>query len=236
MYRIEERVRYSEVGVDRNVGIAQILNYFQDCSLFQSEDLGIGIDYLAQLKKAWWLASWQVQVKRYPVFDEKISIGTWAYGFKGLYGLRNFDLIDEKGDRIVKANSNWFYMDLELGRPIKITEDVGKGYEVCPPLEMDYAPRKIQLPSETKELDAFTIPKSHLDTNGHVNNSKYVELAAEYLPVRTIITQMRAEYKIAAKLNDTIYPKVGKKEDNCYIVELCREDGKPYVVVEFLTK
>ena len=43
MYSIESRVRYSEVDEHQDLSITGIINYFQDCSTFQSEDLGWGL-------------------------------------------------------------------------------------------------------------------------------------------------------------------------------------------------
>ena len=40
------------------------------------------------------------------------------------------------------------------------------------PLEMEYKSRKIDLPKETKEGDAFPVRRYHIDTNEHVNNCR----------------------------------------------------------------
>lgn len=42
MYRMKRPVTYSEVGADYRADMAQIINYFQDCSCFQSDELGVG--------------------------------------------------------------------------------------------------------------------------------------------------------------------------------------------------
>ena len=46
---------------------------------------------------------------------------------------------------------------------------------------------------------------------------------------------MRAEYKHAAILHDRIYPRVSAESDR-YVVQLCNENGVPYVIVEFKEK
>ena len=56
MYSFESRVRYSEIDEKRQLSLTGILNYLQDCSTFQSEDLQVGIDYLSQSRKAWYMA------------------------------------------------------------------------------------------------------------------------------------------------------------------------------------
>lgn len=89
-YTFDSRVRFSEVDHTKQMTLPGIINYFQDCSTFQSESLGYGIDYFTNYGKAWVLSYWQVEVKRYPAMGEKIKVSTWATEFSGLLGLRNF--------------------------------------------------------------------------------------------------------------------------------------------------
>ena len=65
-YEFEGKVRYSEIDHRATMTLPALINYFQDCSTFQSEQLGYGMDVLKKEKKAWVLAYWQVIVKRYP--------------------------------------------------------------------------------------------------------------------------------------------------------------------------
>ena len=111
----EGKVRYSEIVHRAAMTLPALINYFQDCSTFQSEQLGYGMDVLKKEKKAWVLAYWQVIVKRYPKLCEKITVGTFASGFKGMFGNRNFYMKDESGEQIACANSIWVYMDVEKG-------------------------------------------------------------------------------------------------------------------------
>ena len=52
MYEIKTRVRLSEVSADGCMTLPGIINTFQDASIFQSEDLGVGTKYLEEHKKA----------------------------------------------------------------------------------------------------------------------------------------------------------------------------------------
>ena len=51
-YSFSGRVRYSEIGENGLLTLPGVLNYFQDCSTFQSEQLGYGMDVLKKEKKA----------------------------------------------------------------------------------------------------------------------------------------------------------------------------------------
>ena len=54
--------------------------------------------------------------------------------------------------------------------------------------------------------------KHHIDTNHHVNNGQYVQMAMELLPDDFRISQMRAEYKKAALLGDMVVPYIHIEE------------------------
>ena len=57
----------------------------------------------------------------------------------------------------------------------------------------------------------------------------------ELLPDDFRISQMRAEYKMQAKLGDIICPKA-KAETGKVIVSLDDTDGKAYAIIEFQQK
>jgi len=154
-YTIDGRIRFSEVDHTRRITLPGIVNYFQDCSTFQSEDLGLGIEHCSEKKRAWILSSWQVVVERYPKIGEKIQTSTWATDFNGLFGERNFCMTDSEGKDVAYANSLWVYMDMEKGRPSRPEESEIAPYGVGDPYEMEYESRKIALPKEAKNWKVF---------------------------------------------------------------------------------
>lgn len=232
MYSFDSRVRYSEVDENQELSVTGIINYLQDCSTFQSEDLGLGIDYLRQHHRAWWLTSWQIVVLRYPRLGERIIVSTWPYDFKGIYGYRNFTVRDGEGEYLVKANSVWFFYDTAAGCPVRVTaEDVrGYGSSGDEKLDMEYAPRRIALPAGYEEAAPAVVERHHIDTNHHVNNAQYVEIAREVLPPGIRIAELRVEYKKAAVLGDVLYPRISREAGSC-TVALCDSGGSPYATV-----
>ena len=231
MYQFHSRVRYSETGEQGYLTMTGIINYLQDCSTLQSEDIGLGLRFLKGRHRAWWLSSWQIIIDRYPVLGEEIVISTWPYAFKGIYGLRNFTIQDKQGNYLVRANSNWFYYDLEAGRPTKPQEDDIGGYgQLEEPLDMEYAPRKIVIPEEYEVGEPILVMKHHLDTNHHVNNAQYVEIARELLPDNFQVGELRVEYKKAAVMGDYMTPHISQIPEG-YVVNLCDEAGGSHAVI-----
>lgn len=232
MYTFNSRVRYSEIDETGQLSITSIVNYLQDCSTLQSEDIGKGVSYLNLHKRAWWLSSWQIIIDRYPSLGEHITVGTWPYDFKGMYGYRNFVIKDQEGQYLVRANSIWFFYDLEAGRPVKVTEEDIRGYGAGsePKLEMDYAKRRIARSDDRILGETITVEKHHIDTNHHVNNAQYVEMAKGILGSEFLIGELRVEYKKAAVYGDLVVPYIETHKEGC-TVSLCDQKDEPFAIV-----
>lgn len=234
MYTFDSRVRYSEVGEDGLLSLQSLLDYFQDCSTFHSEDIGLGMDYLKEKGQVWLLSAWQICIARYPRLSEHIVIGTAPYDFRSFLGYRNFLMRTREGEALAWANSIWTLLDAGTMRPAKPGEEMLAGYALEEKYPMNYAPRKIAAPEKGKQAEPFTVRPHHLDTNHHVNNGQYVRMAMDFIPGTFSIGQLRVEYKRQAVLGDEIYPVVAMEEDGKrYIVSLNGADGTPYSVVEF---
>ena len=203
MYQFESRVRYSEVDSERHLTLPAVMDYLQDCCTFQSEDMNIGVEYLAEQKQAWVLSSWEIKIRRYPVMGEKICVETWPYAFKGFYGYRNFRITNGRGEELVLANSVWVYMDMERMRPMRIPEKV-----------------------------AVPVAGFFIDTNHHMNNGKYILVAKESVPEDFAIGGVRAEYRRAAMLGDVLHPVVAVAEEKITVV-LTDGGDQIYAIVEF---
>ena len=232
MYAFDSIIRFSEVDHRGTLTLPGIINYFQDCSILHSDSLGVGMEHLKEQKQAWILSSWQIVVNRYPKMGEKVKICTWPTGFKGLYGTRNFVMQDEQGEKIAYANSIWVFMDFGKGRPVKPAQEIVEQYDCQPPMEMEYAPRKITLPEHFKDADAFTVRKYQIDTNEHMNNGQYVKLALEVLE-DVQVKEVRVEYKKSAMYNDIVYAKVAREADRTVVILNDAKD-QTYAVVELI--
>ena len=233
-YQFSGKVRYSETDENGQLSIPALINYFQDCSTFQSEAIGDGIEKLKARSRAWILASWQIELIRMPHLFEDVTAATWAYEFKGFYGLRNFTLTDGDGNLAAKANSVWVFFDVEHQKPVKVSQEEADRYAPEDPLPMEYASRKIKVPAGLvlAEEPSFQVGRHHLDTNHHVNNGQYIQMAQEYLPEGFRIAGFRAEYRKQARLGDLIIPKICNMGETTLIL-LDAEDAKPYALIEF---
>ena len=118
---------------------------------------------------------------------------------------------------------------MKLSKLYSNKPDVFEPVDFAPGLNVVMA--EIRLPENLQVKPSFPVRKYHIDTNEHVNNCQYVQMALEVLPEETRVRQIRVEYKKSAVLGDVIFPKVAR-EENRIVTELCDENGKPYAVIE----
>lgn len=235
MYQFDSRVRYSEVDSKGDLTWLALMDYFQDCSVFHSEEHELSVEYLVENHIAWVLSSWQICLNRMPRLAEPITTQTWAYGLKGFYGYRNFSMNDKEGARLAYANSVWVLIDTQKGRPVKVPQLMVDRYGLDPQLPMECSDRKILMPKDCREREPIVVPQYFIDTNHHMNNSRYVQVALQYLPEDFAVGEIRVEYRKAAVQGDILIPRVSTGED-CATVVLSAENEKPYALIEFLQK
>lgn len=237
-YTFKSRVRYSECDQKGQLSLVNMINFFQDCSVFQSEYVGQGVEKMEKDGNIWVLSSWKLEIEQFPVLGDEIEIGTFAVGFRGFYGFRNFFMKDARGNYLVKVYSIWTFLDINTGHPTKVRQENIDAYGLEPELPMKDKSRKIPAPDQdaaVEEKKPVAVSSYHLDTNHHMNNGRYVEIASAYLPEDFTVGSMHVSYKKAAVEGDILYPVVYRME-NRYLVVLKNQQKEDYCVCEFCRK
>ena len=230
MYSFKRRIGYSETDASLHLSYFALVNLFQDAAIFEGQNQSMSIEELYENNEAWLLGSWQICINRRPFLNEEVEVSTIPYEFKGFLGYRNFILKTVTGEVLAVAYSIWSLIDIESLKPIRVSEEIKARYDVGDKLDMDYKPRRINLLGEGKEQEKVSIRKGQIDSNKHVNNAEYVNLALEYLEEGKELKEIRVEYKNAAHLESTIIPRTYMAA-NSLQVELSGDEGV-YAIVE----
>lgn len=235
VYHMKSRVRYSEVDQKGNLTIVAMINYLQDCSSFHSDSIGYGLEYLSGHGLGWFITNWQIHVHTLPQYGEDIVVSTWAEEFKGILATRDYAIENADGQRLVESKSLWVLMDLEHGHPGRAPQDMKEKYGIGEKLPGEWGGRKI--PLFDKELfslqeHSVEVMPVHLDTNRHMNNAYYIEIARDVLPKGKKVFGIQTEYRKAAQLGDEIHIRTAMRGDAAQVL-LEDGDGGIFAVVEF---
>jgi medium-chain acyl-[acyl-carrier-protein] hydrolase len=236
MYEIHGRVRYSEVDSEGILTVPSLINYFQDCSTFQTEDTGFSLSWLKAHGQGWYILSWQIDIDRLPKIGEEIEITTRPVAYKGLYAIRDFTMEYPGQDPFVRARSIWVLMDLIHMRPTLPFKEMKDAYGLDQPAEGKWGGRKLPTPpaEDLKEAGSFLVTRVYLDSNHHMNNEKYVEEAMAVLPEGRKIRGIRTEYRRQAVLGDTVY--IYTKTEEGRMTAVLKDAGDVLAVVCLLTQ
>ncbi|WP_028264354.1 acyl-[acyl-carrier-protein] thioesterase [Atopobium fossor] len=237
MYSFSSRIRYSETDEQGNLSLVSLINYLQDCALFQTDELGVGLDHLTQKQLAWLIAGWQIQITQMPQYGQDIVVSTWPTQIQGVFAHRNFTICSPDGFEYIRADSLWFMFDFAKQSPIVPPEEEWGPYiaQAETPLDMPKMSRKLRIDTHLEGVaqPSFVVSAQHLDTNHHVNNAQYVEFARAAAGDSIKAKRILVQYVSAAMLGDTIVPVVyTSKEDTT--VSLNAPNEKPYAIVKFL--
>ena len=182
----EYEVHYYETNYRLECKISSIINYFCDIGSKQSEELGVGIDYLTERRLAYVFYRYDIKVNRYPKYGEKIKVVTMAKSFKKFYASRAYEIYDENNEKIVDGEGIFLLINIDRRRAVRIPEDqyiaYGVDIENCPDIKVT------KLEKLTKEMNKnnFKVRYGDIDSNMHVHNVKYVEWAVESLPLEIV--------------------------------------------------
>lgn len=211
-----------------------LLNYFQDCSTQQSENLGVGVEALHQKNLVWVVSTWNIQVNRFPSLGEQIVVGTFPYEYRAFFGKRNFLMKNKNGEILAMADSLWTLLNYETNSPETATQDIIGGFEIEEKLPMNYIKGRIHRPERLKKIADITVMPHHLDANMHVNNGRYLQMALPYLPDAEF-KNFRAEYRKMVRLGDTVSLFASLDFDNDIPFTLIFKNGEDEIttIMEF---
>ncbi len=219
IYSFSGHVRFSEIDENGKLTPYGLINYLQDCATFHGEAAGCGFQKNRENHRAWVIASLQLKVKRYPVFNEKITVSTWVTMIRGMIATRQFSVENEEGELLAAASSDWVFMDMQEMRPARVPQEQTDAYGVYPDrtLHEDLGKRKIRFPDGGCLQRPITVQEYHLDINGHVNNGQYVRMALKLVPSDWEIRRLRVEYRKQSMLGDVLIPIVHIADSHCFV-------------------
>jgi len=190
----------------------------QDCSeMWIDSEPGVK-QYFAEQNMAQLLATRQVEIIRVPEYKEELTVTSTVYGMKPMFGFRNTFIYDAEGNPCYKTWSMGAFVDKSAGKLKRVDDATIASMTLEPQLEMNYRDRRIILPRQGGVvLEPVKVLRADIDYNRHMNNANYVRVAMELLPEGFQISGMRVEYRVAAKLGDTLIPTMYNIEDGIII-------------------
>ena len=232
MYEISYKITGNDVDMYKRLRISRLFTLFQEIAVAHAEMLGAWRDKTLDRGLLWVVTLQNAEIARMPMYDEQLRFVTWAGKVMHAFFPRYAEVIDANGEVLVRATALWVLMDANTRKMVQ-PKDAG----LLLPGEVTGRegafPRVPKAPEEGETAD-FTVPYSYVDINGHMNNTRYFDLAEDLAPeeVRSRkLLSIGVEYAGEIRLGDRICVRTAwesghfrvqglNQDKNCFRIDL----------------
>jgi len=218
VYEKTHRLLSADVDMARRLRLSRLFSLLQEAAIAHTTLLGMGREKTLDRGLLWIVTLQQVKIDRLPVYDEVVRLLSWPGQTMHLYFPRFCRLEDEAGRPLLTASALWALMDRE-SRKLVFPEEHGiriEGDKEEKPLPLPLAPK----PAGAGTWEAFTVPYSYVDLNGHMNNTRYLDLAEDRMPAELRarpIREIRAEFSGEARLGEAVDLTLERQDDAFFL-------------------
>ena len=196
----------------------EMFRMLQEVSGEHCDRLGFSMEVMAPKGLIWVIVRHRLNVFRYPEAGEEIQLETWpGLTRHGLFP-RHYEIKDSKGELIAESVALWTLVDVNSRKMIK-PENYGidlAGMVTGREKPNPKAPEKLQ----QDKVFEFVVPEEYLDSNGHMNNTRYYRMAEdcikEQIAGKTLVNAS-TEFASEALLGDKLKISLGQDGDRYYI-------------------
>ena len=199
------KLRSKDVDMFRRLRSSELFKLLQEAAIQHTEELGMGREKTLDKGILWVVLMQKAEIIRMPVYDEEILLKSWPGKTMHLLFPRYYSLETTEGETLVRASAIWCLVDAET-RKVVFPESYGVEIQgVVTGAEIDL-PGGIRKQDGDRERN-FTIPYSFVDLNGHMNNTRYFDLAEDCVGLAAQgrqLKEIRTEYANEARFGETL--------------------------------
>ena len=218
VYEEQYRLKSKDVDLYRRLRSSRLFEMLQEASIRHTELLGMGREKTLDRGILWIVGLQRAEIRRMPEYDEEIVLRSWPGRTMRLFFPRYYSLETASGEELVKASALWSLVDQNT-RKLVFPDAWGvviDGQEQGHELDASSPPRRLPMTEES----LFTVPFSYVDLNGHMNNTRYFDLAEDRIPAAREgrrLVRVQTEYVSEARLGDTLRLQWGEQEGQYYL-------------------
>lgn len=237
IYKEQIKQGLKDVEIENFISNKAILRYLENIAGHHSDSVGYGINSMKNTNRGWVVLEWKIKILKRIEYGQDLSINTWSRSVEKCYGIRDFEIYDEKGNLSVIATSKWLLIDTQKGSITKADEMMKTKYdsEINKSVFVDENFEKIDIPVKFDKEIEYEVKRRDIDFMGHVHNLYYLDFAYEVLPdeiyKKRLFDNIRISYKKEIKYGEIIKCKYAYI-DNKNIIVIENKDAKINAVIE----
>lgn len=183
IFEREYYLRTSDFDKYMNLTPTGILDLFQDVAGAHALELGCGLYDMTKKGIAWILMGVRYTVLKETSLFDKVKVVTWPLPVRGVRYNREYLILNEAGDVLVKGTSTWVIINIS-DKKIISDPSVYSGIESFNDVQ-NFPDKYVRI----KPFDGddtvlgFSVARSDIDFNGHANNVRYAKYIYDALPL-----------------------------------------------------
>lgn len=192
-------IRSYECDKNNRLRLVTLMNIFQDMADSNAEQMGLGLTFCREHGLAWVGSNYKIVIEQLPQLHEKIKIVTWPAVEKKLGAIRDFMVVNEKGETIIRATSQWILINFTKKRPVSLRDNIPDYNAIDERILAEEFNEKM---TDLERIDCkaeFVARFDDIDINNHVNNAVYPLWASESVEKDFRENHMVQEVEIAFK-------------------------------------
>lgn len=217
VYRKELRILSSDVDMHRRLRLSVLFSLMQEAAIAHTEQLGMGRAVTLDRGILWVVTLQSAQIERMPEYDERVVLRSWPGRTMHVLFPRYCAMDTEAGEPLMRASALWTLLDARTRRLV-FPEKCGvsiEGAVTGDEIALPSAPR----PAVCTEERDFTVPFSFVDLNGHMNNTRYFDLAEDCIPPAAgggRLTAVSTEFSREVRFGERLPLRWGRDGDRWY--------------------
>ncbi|HWV99324.1 MAG TPA: acyl-ACP thioesterase domain-containing protein [Candidatus Acidoferrum sp.] len=182
IWTVGVRLHSYDVDFKRRATLDAVCRYFLDAAWNHAEALGVGYTHLADQKKFWVLSRFVMKIQRLPQWGENVTLNTWPRAPRGIFALRDFEVVDSQGARVVGGASAWLVLDAHSRRPQRLDKLQWSLKRFPVERATEQEPQKLAERDNGAECFSTLVRYGDLDVNDHVNSASYIRWLLDAYP------------------------------------------------------
>ena len=143
IWRGEFKVHSYDVDFKKGATMESLCRHFQEAAWNHAEDLGVGYQRLLAANRIWVLSRLLLKVEQLPRWGETVTICTWPRAARSVFAMRDFEMFDSAGVRLVAGTSAWLVLDTNTHKPQRVDKIVSAITSLPTKRALDEEPGKL---------------------------------------------------------------------------------------------
>lgn len=213
------RVPIYEVGAERTLKLGSVLRLAQETSEQHLGVLNVGYERLRADGLVFFIISSRVRIRRLPAHGEEITIRTHPRGRGGVQFYRDF-LFYSGEEQIISVMQTTVMADVRTHKVRSPQHLMQYGIFSDSPVPREERIDRCKVPEGLPVVGERRVRHSDLDSNGHMNNTVYGDIVADFLPAgmrKDGLRELLITYYKECREGDTLEVREGKAERGVFL-------------------